>query len=124
MQLGKALEILGCHVLRMLDAEPAITLPMSLHDLAIKVEDDRNSLVADSVRANLQTGCIGPHHAILHEGDRMHLVREQSTIAGLVGNGLVRNALVGERIEKIRRARAKGTIGVGLEGANTEKWAA
>ena len=99
VQLGKAIKILGRHVLRMLDAESAVALAVGLHDFAVEVKDDRNALIADGVRANLQAGGIGSHHAILHQRDGMHFVRKQPTVVGLIV----------ERLEEIGGAQSRAS---------------
>ncbi len=88
VQLREAIEILGRHVLSMLDTEAAIALAVGFHDFAVEIEDDRNALVADGVSANLQAGGIGSHHAVLHQRHRVHFVGEQAVIVGLIGEGL------------------------------------
>src|SRR5437763_17160402 len=50
VQLRETVEVLGGHVLRMLDAKTAVGLALSLRDLRINVEDHRKGLIADRVR--------------------------------------------------------------------------
>ncbi len=111
MQLGKAVEVSCRHVLRMLDTESAVTLPVGFHDFAVEIEDDRNALVPNGVSTNLQARDIRSHHAILHQGNWMHFVREQPVIVGLIG----------ERVEEISCGGAKGTVRVGFESTDAEK---
>ena len=77
VQLGEAVEILGGHVLRVLDAEAAVAVAVGFLDFGVQVEDDRDALVADGVGANLQSGGVGPHHAVAHQRDGLHFVGEQ-----------------------------------------------
>ena len=50
-KLGEAVEIFRSHVLRVLDAETAICLAVFFDDIGVEIEDDRDCLVADGVRA-------------------------------------------------------------------------
>jgi hypothetical protein len=68
VQLREAVEILGRHVLSMLDAEPAVHFAVSFGHVGIQIKDDGNSLVANRMSADLQTGGISFHHAITHQG--------------------------------------------------------
>ena len=110
VQLSEALEVFGGHMLRMLDAPATITAAMGLLDLGINVEDRRNSSVTDRVRADLQSRGVGPHHAVAHQGDRLHFIREQAAIARLVR----------ERFEEIRRSLSERTVRIGLHRADTQ----
>src|SRR5438128_12434630 len=65
VQLGETVEVLGSHVLRVLDAKTAVGFAMSLRDLGINVENHRNGLIADCVGAQLKAGGIGFHHAVM-----------------------------------------------------------
>ena len=88
MQLGKPVEVLRGHVLHVLNARTSVGLPVRFGYFSVKVENDGNSLVTDGVSAKLQAGCISLHHAIAHQRERLHFVREQSVIVGLVVKGL------------------------------------
>ena len=114
VQLGEAIEILGRHVLRVFNAEAAVALAVGLHDLAVQIENDRNALVADGVRAKLQAGGVGSHHAVLHQRNRMHFVGEQAVVVGLVAEGF----------EEVCGGRSQGAVGVGLERADAKIGAA
>jgi len=67
VQLRKAVEVFGRHVLGVLDAPAAIAAAVVFLDFRVNVEDRRNSGVSDGVGADLQTGGVGSHHAIVHE---------------------------------------------------------
>ncbi len=114
MQLSEAVEVLGRHVLRVLNAPAAITPAMCLFDVAVNVEDRGDSSVSDSMGEDLQSSSVSLHHAIAHKRDGVHLVREQAAIAGLVR----------ERFEEIRRGRPKRAIRVGLHRADAQVWTA
>src|SRR5437868_8702691 len=88
MQLGETVEVLRRHMLRVLNARTPVGLAVRFGDFAVEVENDGNSLITNGVSAKLQARCIGLHHAIAHERERLHFVREQSVIVGLVVKGL------------------------------------
>src|SRR5437763_7519930 len=111
VQLRETVEVLGGHVLRMLDAKTAVGFAMSLRDLRINVEDHRNGLIADRVRAELKAGGIDFHHAFMHQRHRMHFVRENAVVAWLVI----------KRLEKIGGDRAERAVSEGFDCANAKK---
>ena len=84
---------------------------MSLRDLRINVEDHRNGLIADRVRAELKAGGIGFHHAVMHQRHRMHFVRKNAVIVRLVV----------KRLEKIGGDRSERAVSEGFERANAKK---
>ncbi len=105
VKLCEALEIFSSHVLRVLDAKTAVGFAMSLRDLRINVEDHRNGLIADRVRAELKAGGIGFHHAVMHQRHRMHFVRKNAVIVRLVVKRLEK--IGGDRSERaVRSAKA------------------
>src|SRR2546427_10657795 len=108
VQVRETVQVPGRHVLRMLDAKTAVGFAMSLRDLRINVEDHRNGLIADRVSAELKAGGIGFHHAVAHQGNGMHFVRENAVVVRLVI----------KRLEKIGGGRAERAAGEGFEGAN------
>ena len=114
VKLREAIKIFLCHVLRVFDAEAAIRFAVSFHDVAIEIENDRNPLVSDSVSTQLQTCSIGPHHAILHQRERLHAVGQETTVVRLIAI----------RLEKIRRPRAQRAVRVGLHRTDTQVGAA
>src|SRR5713226_1634378 len=70
VKLGEAVEVLGCHVLCMLDAETAVSLAMGFRHFRVQVKNDRDPLVADGMRAELKASSIGLNHALAHERER------------------------------------------------------
>ncbi len=114
VQLREAVEVFGGHMLRVLDAPATITAAMGLFDLGINVEDRRNSSVSDGVGADLHSRGIRPHHAIPHQRDWMHLIREQAAVVRLIREGF----------KEIRRGRAERAIGIGLHPSDSQIWAA
>ena len=110
VQLREAVEVLGRHVLRVLDPPAAIAAAVFFFDLRVDIENRRNSRVANGVGADLQSRRICPHHAIAHQRNRMHLVREHPAIAGWFG----------ERLEEISRRRTERAIRIGLQRANPQ----
>src|SRR5439155_6751417 len=111
VKLSETVEVLGRHVLRVLDAKTAVGFAMSLRDLRINVEDHRNGLIANRVRAELKAGGIGLHHAVTHKRNRMHFVRENAVVVWLVIKGL----------EKIGCGRAERAVSEGFECAKAKK---
>ena len=67
MELSEALKIFRRHVLGVFNAPTAIADSMLLFDLRVNIEDRRNSRVTDGMSANLQSGGVGSHHAIVHQ---------------------------------------------------------
>ena len=110
VQLREAVEIFGGHVLRVLDAPAAVTCAVRFVDFGIDIEDGGDPGVTDGVRAQLQAGSVGFHHAIAHQRDGMHRVGKNAAIVGLVVEGL----------EEIGGRRAERAVGVGLERANAQ----
>src|SRR4029077_19691850 len=108
VQLREAIEIFSGHVLSMFDTKAPIAVAVSFHNLGIQVEDDRNTLVTNGVSTNLKAGGIRSHHAVLHQRDWVHFVRQQTAIIWLVV----------ERVEKVRCTRSQRSISIGFEGAN------
>src|SRR5207253_6234919 len=111
VQLRETVEVLGGHVLRMLDAKTAVGFAMSLRDLRINVEDHRNGLIADRVRAELKAGGIGFHQEVMHQRHRMHCVRKNAVIVRLVV----------KKLEKIGGDRSERAVSEGFERANAKK---
>src|SRR5713101_6236973 len=111
VKLCEALEIFSSHVLRMLDAKTAVGFAMSLRDLRINVENHRNGLIADRVRAELKAGDIGFHQAVSHQRNRMHFVGENAVVVRLVV----------KRLEEIGCGRAERAVSESFERANAKK---
>src|SRR6266702_6857923 len=111
VKLGETIEVLGGHVLRMLDAKTAVGFAMRCRDLRINVENHRNGLIADRVRAELKAGGIGFHHAVTHQRDGMHFVRKNAVVVRLVI----------KRLEKIGGDRSERAVSEGFERANAKK---
>src|SRR5439155_26812745 len=84
VQLGEAIEIFARHVLRVFNAKAAISFAMRLTQFTVEIENDRDCLVANGVRAELQAGGVSLHHPIPHQGHGMHFVRKQPAIVWLI----------------------------------------
>ena len=73
MELSEAIEILGRHVLSMLDAEATVAGTVGFFDFRVQIQHHGNCLVANRVHRDLQAGGVGPHHALAHGRKRLHL---------------------------------------------------
>jgi hypothetical protein len=108
VQLRETIEIFSGHVLSVFDAKTSIAIAVSFHNLGIQVEDDRNAVVTNGMSTNLKAGGIRSHHAVLHQRNRVHFVRQQAAIIWLIA----------ELVEKVRCTRSQGAISIGFEGPN------
>ena len=114
VKLRKAVEVLGCHVLGVFDAETAVSFAMNFGGLGVEIENHRDCPVADGVGADLHSAGIGRHHAAAHQGERLHPVVEQTAIFPLIQ----------ERLIEVRRARTERAVGVSLDCSNAQIWTA
>src|SRR5438876_7237144 len=70
VQSGEAVEIFRRQVLGVLDSETPVGIAMRPGNFIIQIENHRNTLVADGMSTELQTGGVGLHHAVAHERKR------------------------------------------------------
>src|ERR1700730_16275354 len=84
IQLRETSKVFLRHVLRVLDAEAALHPAIGSDHVGIQIKNSRDSAIADGMGAQLQSGGVGLRHPIAHPGEWLHLLAQQTGVAGIV----------------------------------------
>ena len=106
----EALEVFGRDVLQVLDAPAPLARAVGFFDLAERVEDRRDGLVADGVDAELQTGGVGADQPRAKGFEVLHLGGDEAV-----------TGRVEKRLEKPRGRGPQRSVGVPFDRAEPQE---